>query len=134
MSESKTASKKKSIALIYHKSNVLSFQLDPSQPLFKLVGGTNFIPQDIFELMKKDSILNGKIESGIIEVVAEDVASEKPEDAYKSLKPKAKRDMISNSTNVEHLNSYLEQEKSEELKKLIQKQLEIVSAPTQYRD
>lgn len=123
----------KMVTLIYHKSNVVSFQLDKTQPLFRIMAGTNHIPSDIFELMKKDSILNGKIESGLIEVISDDSTGDSPAEIYKSLKPKAKRDIITNEVSAENLNSYAEIEKNSELQKLIEERIAIVGAETQYR-
>lgn len=121
------------VTVVYHKSNIVTFQLDVTQPLFRLVGGTNHIPSDIFELMKKDKILNGKIEAGIIDVISDDSTGGTPAEIYKSLKPKAKRDIIENEVSAENLNSYLEIEANGDLKKLIEERIVIVAAPTQFR-
>jgi hypothetical protein len=122
------------VTLIYHKPNVISFQLDPKEPLYVLKAGANIVPAKIVELMKKDSILNGKIEAGVIEIVQEDLKTADPAEAYKSLKPKAKRDMITNATEQSHLEAWKAVEKNAELLKLIDTQLEKVSGPIQFRE
>lgn len=135
--ESKKGSKSKvvkMVTIIYHKSNVVSFQLDKTQPLIRIIGGTNHIPSDIFELMKKDSILNGKIESGLIEVISDDSTGSNPAEIYSKLKPKAKRDIIMNEVSVENLNSYGETEKNVDLQKLIEERLKVVDVATTYRE
>lgn len=124
--------KPKLVSLNYTKVNIVSFQLSVGQPLFILKPGINYVPQDIYDLMKKDSTIKAKFDCGDIDLVA-DAESDSPAEIYSSLKPKDKKVTIQASTSLEELESYLGEEKNKDLKDLIEKQIEAIQS-TQFRD
>lgn len=120
-------SEKKLVSVNYTKKNILSFQLDKGQPLFVVKPGMNYIPEDIFTLMKKDAIIQNKFENGDLDVIAEAPVKTAAE-IYAGLKPKDRKVTIQASTSVEELESYVELEKNKDLLDLIEKQIEQIKA------
>ncbi len=118
--------------VINHTLAIKTFKPKPDSELVTLKPGANVVTPEVAAIIKSHPILKIEIEAGGLEIIAEhDEGGEKV--VLSKLKPKEAIEVASKTVDKELLKSWLAEEKRAPVKEALQKQLDELEAPTEYR-
>ncbi len=131
MSEKKEA-KQLHATVINHTLAIKTFKPNPDLELVVLRPGANVVSPEVAAIIKAHPILKLEIEAGGLEIVAEhEVGGEKV--VLSKMKPKEAIEVAGKTIDKALLSTWLAEEKRQAVKEAIQKQLEELGSPIEYR-
>lgn len=131
MSEKKEV-KQQHATIMNHTLAIKTFKPKPDDELVTLKPGANVVTPEIAAIIKSHPVLKLEIESGGLEILQEhEEGGEKV--VLSKLKPKEAIEVASKTVDKKLLNTWIAEEKRAPVKEALQKQIEELDAPTEYR-
>lgn len=121
----------------YNQPSLLAFGYNQGTNANDIVlkPGLNEVDASLWKKHKDHPVIKLKLEEGLIEVVGEEEKpEEKPSKVLTSLKPNEAMSAIKDTVDEKILEDWLSKEKRPNVKKAIQKQLDELRKPVEYRE